>query len=374
MKLGFAATFQNPGRELTDAEVYRGDLHLAKQAEGLGFSSVWTVEHHFTGYQMVPDPLLFLSHMAGTSPTLEVGSMCVVLPWHHDPVRVAEQAIMLDHYTQGRFVLGIARGAAPAEFAGFQIDMSVTRPMFIEYAQMIIEALETGVAEFNGQYLKQPRVTLRPEPFRTFKGRTYCGAVSPESMEIMARLGVGMLITPSKPWEVVAVEMAEYQRHFQKYQDGQPVPTIAVGWVFCDENPDRAYEIGSKYIKAYWGTVLEHYGFNKPENFRGKKGYEYYVQGAEAQQKMKEDEIAENFMKFHVWGTPEQCYDKIMNIRGHVGCSGFNGVFRYAGMPYQEADRNLKLFAKKVLPELRKVPDPTQFGAIQAKPELIKAG
>ena len=360
MHVGFAATFQNPGEELTDAEIYRQELRLAKMVEKLGFESVWTVEHHFDGYQMIPDPLMFLSHMAGTSETLQVGAMCVVLPWH-DPVRVAEQVIMLDHYTQGRFTLGIARGAAPSEFAGFKIDMSVTRPMFIEYSQMLIEALESGIAAFDGQHLKQPKVELRPRPFRSFKGRTYCGAVSPESMEIMARLGVGMLITPSKPWDVVGKEMAEYQTHYRKYHGEEPVPTIAVGWVFCDEDEGRAKELGAKYIGAYWKTVLAHYGFNKPENFKDKKGYEHYVKGAELQQKMKEDEIARAFLEFHVYGTPTQCFEKIMDIRSHVGCIQFNGVFRYAAMPYDEAERNLRLFSRTVVPRLKQVPNPTVF-------------
>jgi alkanesulfonate monooxygenase SsuD/methylene tetrahydromethanopterin reductase-like flavin-dependent oxidoreductase (luciferase family) len=233
--------------------------------------------------------------------------------------------------------------------------------MFVEYSEMLLQALETGVAEYDGVHLKQPRVELRPRPFKSFKGRTYCGAVSPESMEIMAKLGVGMLITPSKPWDVVGREMVEYQTHFRKYHGEEPVPTIAVGWVFCDEDEGRAKELGAKYIKDYWMTVLGHYGFNKPENFKGKKGYEFYAKGAELQQKMKEEEIANAFLDFHVYGTPAQCYEKIMDIRSHVGCLRFNGVFRYAGMPYPEAERNLRLFAETVVPRLRKVPDPTVF-------------
>ena len=355
MRVGYVATFQNPGREYSDAEVYQQELKLAKMAEPLGFNSVWTVEHHFSGYQMIPDPLVFLSHMSGACPSLELGTMCVVLPWHN-PVRVVEQAIMLDHYSQGKLILGLARGAGTTEFDGFGVDMGKSRQTFIEACQMLTTALETGVAEYDGEIVKQPRVVLRPEPFKSFKGRIYVGSVSPESFDMMAKLGVGVLITPAKPWDVVANDLRTYRLRYQEYHNAQPAPTIGVGWVFCDESEERAREMAHKYIKGYWKTVLDHYGFNRPQQFKGRKGYEYYEKNA--QQGLDDDAIAEDFLTYHIWGTPEQCYDKIMNVRDHIGCAGFNTVFRYAGMPYDEAERNLRLFSRTVLPELVKLPDP----------------
>src|SRR5580765_5444786 len=109
MQVGMASIFQNPGRVRADREVYRNELRLADQAEGLGFDSIWGVEHHFTDYTMCPDVLQFLTFMAGRTKRVQLGSMVVVLPWH-DPLRVAEQVSVLDHVSDGRFVLGIGRG------------------------------------------------------------------------------------------------------------------------------------------------------------------------------------------------------------------------------------------------------------------------
>ena len=105
MQVGMASIFQNPGRHTTDREVYEQDMRLACLAEPLGFDSVWTVEHHFTDYTMCPDPLQFLTYMAGRTARVQLGSMVVVLPWH-DPMRVAEQISMLDHLSGGRLILG----------------------------------------------------------------------------------------------------------------------------------------------------------------------------------------------------------------------------------------------------------------------------
>jgi alkanesulfonate monooxygenase SsuD/methylene tetrahydromethanopterin reductase-like flavin-dependent oxidoreductase (luciferase family) len=78
--------------------------------------------------------------------------------------------------------------------------MNESREIFVESAQLLLSTLETGVAEFDGKYVKQIRRTIRPRPFKSFRDRTYAAAVSPESVEIMARLGVGILIIPQKPW------------------------------------------------------------------------------------------------------------------------------------------------------------------------------
>ena len=54
------------------------------------------------------------------------------------------------------------------------------------------------------------------------------------------------------------------------------------------------------------------------------------------------------------WGTPDQVLEKFAFMRDMIGMAGFLPAFSYAGMPYDEAERNIRLFAKEVLPELRR--------------------
>jgi len=187
MHVGMAVIFQGQGDGRTDRNVYRNELRLGDLAEPLGFDSIWGVEHHFTDYTMCPDVLQFLTYFAGRTEHVQLGSMVVVLPWHN-PMRVAEQVVMLDHYSNGRFILGLGRGLGRVEFEGFGVNQEASRDLFIESAQMILEGLETGVCEYNGKFIQQTRRALRPAPFKSFKGRSFAAAVSPESSEIMARL------------------------------------------------------------------------------------------------------------------------------------------------------------------------------------------
>src|SRR5262245_8096303 len=210
MHVGMATIFQNPGRTRTDRAVYQDELRLADLAEPLGFQSIWGVEHHFTDYTMCPDVLQFLSYMAGRTTRVQLGSMVVVLPWH-DPMRIAEEVSMLDNLSDGRVILGLGRGAGKVEFDGFRLSMDESRPRFVEGARMLLTGLESGICEYDGHFVRQPRAAIRPAPFKSFRGRTYAAAVSPESARIMAELGVGILIIPQKPWPEVAKELDEYR-------------------------------------------------------------------------------------------------------------------------------------------------------------------
>ena len=353
MHVGMATVFQNPHQSRSDHEVYRNELRLADLAEPLGFESIWGVEHHFTDYTMCPDVLQFLTYMAGRTTRAQLGSMVVVLPWH-DPMRVAEEVAMLDTIADGRLILGLGRGAGKVEFDGFRLSMDESRPRFVECAEMVLRGLETGFCEYDGAFYQQPRAAIRPKPFKSFRGRTYAAAVSPESVPIMAKLGVGVLIIPQKPWHEVARELDGYRAAYREINGAEAPPPISAGWTFCDRDPDRALEQARRWIGGYYQTVLDHYQF-AGDHLKTTKGYEYYGKMSEKIATYGTDAVIDYFMNLQVWGTPEQCYERILDIHARTGNSHYVGVFSYAGMPYDEAERNLRLFAAEVMPALKKL-------------------
>src|SRR4030081_1017562 len=235
MHVGMSAIFQGFGGSLSDRDVWAADLRLADLAEPLGFESIWSVEHHFTDYTMCPDVLQFLTYVAGRTQRAQLGSMGVVLPWH-DPMRVAEEVAMLDNISDGRLILGLGRGAGKVEFDGFRLPMDESRQRFVESAEMLLKGLESGWCEYDGTFVKQPRAAIRPAPFKSFRGRTYAAAVSPESLPVMAKLGVGILIIPQKPWKEVAKELETYRSFYRDVNGVEAPPPVSAGWTFCDES------------------------------------------------------------------------------------------------------------------------------------------
>jgi alkanesulfonate monooxygenase SsuD/methylene tetrahydromethanopterin reductase-like flavin-dependent oxidoreductase (luciferase family) len=353
MHVGYAPLFQNPENQRSDLEVYRQELRLAELAEPLGFDSVWSVEHHFTDYTMCPDVTQFLAYMAGKTQRVKLGSMVIVLPWH-DPVRVAEEVAMLDNLSGGRVILGIGRGLGRVEYEGFRADMNESRERFIEYADIILTGLEQGHVEHEGKYITQPRRDIRPYPFRSFRGRTYAAAVSPDSMPVMARLGVGLLVIPQKPWEDVAKDFEVYHRVWAEVNAGIPPPKpLMGGFFFVDPNPGRAREMAQRYIGGYYQTVIKHYEMTAG-HFAAIKGYEFYDRSTKYINRHGREGAAESFANLMPWGTPDQVLRRLEQIRGVIDMNGMMCHFSYAGMPWDEAERNMRLFAAEVLPELKR--------------------
>ncbi len=352
MHVGTSVIFQNPSEDLSDQQVYARDIALALQAEPMGYDSIWSVEHHFTDYTMCPDVLQFLTFMAASTKKIQLGSMVCVLPWH-DPLRVVEQISMLDNLSGGRLILGLGRGTGKVEFDGFRGEMPTARKLFGESAEMVLNALENGYAEYDGEIVKQPRVDIRPRPYGSMRGRAYAAAISPESARIMAELGVGILIVPQKPWPVLEEELQEYRDVYRNANNEEPPAPIVAGWTFVDKSADRAEEMAHRYIGGYWDSIIKHYEFDKP-HLKDTPGYEHHglmydrLTAPGGMEKM-----TEFFMGLQLWGTPQQVLDKIIYLQERTYMDSYVGVFSYAGMPAEEAQRNMELFASDVMPGLK---------------------
>lgn len=312
---------------------------------------MWTPEHHFTDYQLTPNVPQFLSWVAGQTSRLRLGTMVSVLPWH-DPIRVAESFTMLDHLSGGRSLLGIGRGLGRAEFDGFQVEMGKSRRLFTEYTEAITSALETGVLEYAGEVYTQPRVEIRPEPRGSFRGRTFASAVSPESIDLMARLGIGLMVIAQKPWETVRTELAAYRKRFYEINGREaPKPVICV-FAGAAATEREAQELREVYLQRYALSTVEHYEFDNV-GFAEIEGYEYYAGLSRNIARHGIDKFSGFLADLQVWGTPEQVVEKLLGYVEFLDAGAVLLVPAYGGMPAEIADANFDLLAREVLPVLK---------------------
>lgn len=360
MHVGYASFFQNLGDRSSDGDVWRDELARASAAESLRFGSIWCTEHHFDGYTVSPNVLQFLTWVASRTERIRLGSAVVVLPWH-DPVRVAEDLSVLDHMSGGRVVLGIGRGLGRIEFDGFRLEMGQSRQRFVEHAQAIMQAFDLGHIEFEGEHYRQPRIEIRPAPLATLRGRTYASAVSPESMEIMARLGVGLMIIPQKPWPTVVDEIAQYRELFTTVNGIEPPKPIVL--VFATVHSDRAKadELFEAHTKAYYRSVVRHYEFGN-DHLATVPGYEYYGRLNETLAKHGLDAFVDFLSGLQAWGTPGEVSEQLVEIVRMVDAAGVVAVSSFGGMANQDATANMRLFAEEVLPVLASVDPDRRIG------------
>ncbi|MFA3878000.1 LLM class flavin-dependent oxidoreductase [Streptomyces sp. MMCC 100] len=351
MHTGLTLLFQNLDGVRSDEEVVRDELALAERAEGAGFDSVWTPEHHFTGYGMTPMVPQFLSWLAGRTSSIKLGTMVSVLPWQ-DPVRTAESFCLLDHLSQGRAVMGVGRGLGRVEFDGFRLEMGESRDLFREYSEAIVQALESGVMEYDGDFYQQPSVPLRPKPYASFRGRTFASAVSPESIDLMAQLGIGVMVIAQKPWDKVEEELRSFRARFREINGQEaPKPVICV-FVGAGRTRAEADRMRQVYLQRYARSTVEHYEFDNV-GFAKIPGYEYYAGLSRNIEKHGVEGFCNFLADLQVWGTPDEVVERLLGYVERLDAGGVLLAPSFGGMPPDVTRANFELLADEVLPRLR---------------------
>jgi alkanesulfonate monooxygenase SsuD/methylene tetrahydromethanopterin reductase-like flavin-dependent oxidoreductase (luciferase family) len=357
MKVGMALNMLcQEGR--SDASVVGEHLAMGDLVEPLGFDSLFALEHHFTGYAMSPAPTQLLSYYAGRTKRIQLGTAVIVLPWH-DPVRVAEQIALLDIMCGGRCVFGFGRGAASVEYEGFRIPMGEARPRFVEAAQIIVKALANDSFEHHGEFFQIPRTAIRPRPVSHPERRFYASAVSPDSAEIMAKLGFGVLMVMQNEWPKAAEDIARY-REMATAAGHAPRPPIILTNVCCAESRQEAQERAVRYLGLKWQSIDDHYHFSDG-HLSTVKGYESYGKMARTYAKINESaetrtKATDFYVSIQIVGTPDDCLEKIRELRRCTGMDHLVTEFSFGGLPHEEAEINMRLFADRVLPTLQRDP------------------
>jgi alkanesulfonate monooxygenase SsuD/methylene tetrahydromethanopterin reductase-like flavin-dependent oxidoreductase (luciferase family) len=352
MDVGMMLLFSSYGwDEGSDGQAWEEELRLGEIAADLGFDCLWSPEHHFNDYSFVPDNLHLMTHLAAKHPDIDVGTAAVILPWH-DPLRVAEDAAVLDLLSNGRLRLGFGRGLARREFDVFNLSMDESRGRFDEAAPMIVEALKTGFIEGDGTYYKQPRTEIRPRPQHSFDGRIYAVASSEESVDSAAKLGAHIIMFADRPWEMRLPGIERGRALHREYHGTEPPTVMLTEFVVCNADLAKCEEEARQYQGKFVESNFYHYEF-LGNHFKTVKGYDSYQQKADIARAAGLEGAVDGFMKAASWGTPDKILRCLEERRKLLGDFELNVSFRFGGTPYDVAERSLKLFANEVLPVLK---------------------
>ncbi|MPY94850.1 MAG: LLM class flavin-dependent oxidoreductase [Acidimicrobiia bacterium] len=336
---------------MSDKAFWMEEMRLAELTEPLGFSSIWCVEHHFDSpYSMSPDNLQVLAYLAGRTQRISLTTGAIILPWN-DPLRVAEKIVVLDYLSNGRFQVGFGRGLAKMEYQRFGIDMNEARERFDEAAEIILEALRTGVMEADGKYYKQPRAEISPVPVRDFRDSLRCIAMSPDSLYAAAKLKARMATFIQFPIEQHAEMIDIYRGHYRELNGEDAPPPTLTEFVYCHQDPDVAAAVARERMARYFVNVTRHYNLDGG-HFAETNGYQAYSALSDMINEAGLSEMAAAFCESQTYGTPEQILETVRHKRSVVGEYDLNCVFSYAGMPFDQAEASMRLFSETVMPEL----------------------
>ena len=186
--------------------------------------------------------------------------------------------------------------------------------------------------------------------------RFYASSVSPESAEIMAKLGFGMMVIMQNEWKKAAEDIKTY-RDMAISVGHTPTPPVILTNVSCADSREEAHERALQYLGAKWDSIDDHYNFSDG-HLANVKGYESYGKTAKTYAKMKDPEVRKKMTDFYVSiqivGTPDDCIQQMGELQKLTGSDHMVCDFSYGGMPHHEGELNMRLFAKDVMPVLQR--------------------
>ncbi len=156
-------------------------------AEKLGYKTVSIPEHHLINLLMMPSPLQMAVKIAALTKNISVSTSVAVLPLH-DMRTYAGEVSTADILTDGRLILGVARGAFPWEMEKLGTPIEHSKEKFIESLEVLQKLLAEQEVSFKGKYYNFDALTIMPRPI-TQPVPIMIAAMDPKSIKSAASRG-----------------------------------------------------------------------------------------------------------------------------------------------------------------------------------------
>ncbi len=232
MLFGLRFDFRNPAvADTAMADRYAAALDMAEWADGLGCVSIAVSEHHGSDDGYLPSPIPMLAAMVVRTEHVRFNIAALIAPFH-DPLRVAEDLIVLDLLSRGRVDLIVAGGYVHEEFALFDVPMN-------ERGKRVTETVAVLRAAFSGQPFEYRgrTVHLTPAPFRPGGPSISLGGSSKPAAERAARIADGFIPTTPEVWTFYRDEVQKLGR-----PDPGPCPIGPNVVVALATDPEEGWE------------------------------------------------------------------------------------------------------------------------------------
>jgi alkanesulfonate monooxygenase SsuD/methylene tetrahydromethanopterin reductase-like flavin-dependent oxidoreductase (luciferase family) len=258
MKFGLLYEMETPRpwHALSEYNTYWEALAQIELADRVGFDYVWEVEHHFLEeYSHSPAPEVFYGAVTQRTKNIRIAHGVRLLPFNFNhPIKVAEQAAVLDIMSNGRVDLGTGRSTTAQELDGFNVDYDRTREEVKEALEIIVKAWTEEILEYDGKLMKVPPRRVVPKPIQKPHPPMWMACVAPDSYELAGDRGLGVL-SFNFNWEQVRQMMEAYRQA-------------------CAQ---RSHQIPKVVNDAFAGVAIMHVAENKEEETIGLEGARWFL-------------------------------------------------------------------------------------------------
>lgn len=342
MRFGFMYDFRNPQEWRRPwPDVYAEQLDEIVRLEELGYDDVWLTEHHFVvedGYN--PSVLPVAAAIAARTSRIRIGSFIIILPFHN-PVRLAEDAAMVDCLSGGRFDLGVGMGYRIEEFEGFDVPRRERGARFEEAVQLIQRLWTEEDVDFDGRFTQVNGVTISPPCVQEPHVPIWIGGRTDKAVRRAARLGTNLQVTLGPDPAPVYQEALR-----DEGRDPDDFAVAQLRTVYVAETADQAWDELQDHVH-YMMTW-----YSKPLAEAND------VQGDDAMWDLARPEDLRDspYAELLMVGDPDQVAAKLERFQAEFACTHLVMATHLAGMESATVLRSADLFAQEVMPRFRQEP------------------
>jgi alkanesulfonate monooxygenase SsuD/methylene tetrahydromethanopterin reductase-like flavin-dependent oxidoreductase (luciferase family) len=314
---------------------YADAIEEAELAESLGFDSIWLEEHHGVRDHYWPSPLIVLAAIAARTSRVTLGTDVIVLPFYA-PVRLAEDVAVLQGISGGRFVLGLATGYRPDEFALHDASLA-GRGGRLEEAVGLIRSLWQGddVAHDGPAFRAAGRIEPLPSPIPPI----WLGGWGPQALRRAAILADAWVPGPTADLERLVRLRGEYD-----------AALVAAGRdPSAVRRPLTREVVVAPTDEAAWALAERHLLVNYRDEYGG--GWSHPLVGAADE--TPTDRLSELAAGRFIIGSPSTCVATIQKIVAAYAPDELICRLFFPGLPHDTLVGELRLLAADVMPAFR---------------------
>jgi probable F420-dependent oxidoreductase len=266
MRYGVIFSCQDPeGSPIGHPAVYDSALACAVAAEEQGYDWINVTEHHVAADGYLPALFVLLAAMAAQTERIRLSTGMLILTLHN-PLRVAEEAAVLDIISGGRLTLGVAAGYREVEFEAMQVDYHTRGRRFVESLELMRLAWTGEPFTFSGEIFQFPELVVRPVPLQRPGIPLWLGGTTEVALRRVVRRGAPVFPGATDEIAVVAQRMAVYDRLREQLREAAPsarrelvLPRLAVVADTTDEARRRALPGIRAMLETYqsWGLPVD---------------------------------------------------------------------------------------------------------------------
>jgi alkanesulfonate monooxygenase SsuD/methylene tetrahydromethanopterin reductase-like flavin-dependent oxidoreductase (luciferase family) len=251
MEFGALYDLRNPPQWRTRTDrLYAETLDHVAAIEAMGLDAVWVTEHHFIDDEYLPSCLPFAAAIATRTQRVVIGTAVLLLPLH-DPLRVAEDAAVVDQISGGRFRLGLGLGYKVEEFETFGVSRA-SRPRRLEEGIEVLRgAWGDGPFTFEGRWYQYRELDVTPKPAQRPGPEIWLAGRTEVPVRRAARIGDGSIVTDPSLAPLYHQACAE---------SGRPANLCTFAFSYPTHDPERASATLGEYARYRLDRYVDWYG------------------------------------------------------------------------------------------------------------------